>query len=79
MNKPYAIFDMDGTLVDSMGFWKRLAFEYLESHGVKKVSAEILERIKAMTMTESAALFYQRIWSLGNTGERGSGYEYHDG
>ena len=44
MNKPYAIFDMDGTLVDSMGFWKRLAFEYLESHGVKKVSAEILER-----------------------------------
>ena len=57
MNKPYAIFDMDGTLVDSMGFWKRLAFEYLESHGVKKVSAEILERIKAMTMTESAALF----------------------
>ena len=57
MNKPYAIFDMDGTLVDSMGFWKRLAFEYLESHGVTDVSAEILERIKPMTMTESAALF----------------------
>ena len=51
MNKQYAIFDMDGTLVDSMGFWKRLAFEYLVSHGVKKVSAELLERIKPMTMT----------------------------
>ena len=65
MNKPYAIFDMDGTLVDSMGFWKRLAFEYLESHGVKKVSAEILERIKPMTMTESAALFISEYGLLG--------------
>ena len=34
MNKKYAIFDMDGTLVDSMGYWKRLAGEYLETHGV---------------------------------------------
>ena len=59
------IFDMDGTLVDSMGFWKRLAFEYLESHGVKKVSAEILERIKPMTMTESAALFISEYGLLG--------------
>ena len=33
MNKKYAIFDMDGTLVDSMGYWKRLAGEYLETHG----------------------------------------------
>ena len=65
MNKPYAIIDMDGTLVDSMGFWKRLAFEYLESHGVKKVSAEILERIKPMTMTESAALFISEYGLLG--------------
>ena len=68
MNKPYAIFDMDGTLVDSMGFWKRLAFEYLESHGVTDVSAEILERIKPMTMTESAALFIEE-YGLSGTPE----------
>lgn len=57
MDKKYAIFDMDGTLVDSMGFWKGLAGEYLESCQVTPVPEEILERIKPMTMTESAALF----------------------
>ena len=31
MDKKYAIVDMDGTLVDSMGFWKQLGVEYLTS------------------------------------------------
>ena len=57
MDKQYAIFDMDGTLVDSMGFWKNLASEYLRSKGVTDIPADILERIKPMTMSESAALF----------------------
>ena len=30
MHKPFAIFDMDGTLVDSMVYWQRLAGEFLE-------------------------------------------------
>ena len=46
MNKKYAIFDMDGTLVDSMGYWKRLAGEYLETHGVLNPPKDILEKIK---------------------------------
>lgn len=29
MDKGFAIFDMDGTLIDSMAFWKKLATEYL--------------------------------------------------
>ena len=57
MDKRYAIFDMDGTLVDSMPFWKELASEYLSSKGVTKVPADLPERIKPMTMSESAALF----------------------
>ena len=28
MKNTFAIFDMDGTLVDSMGYWNRLADEY---------------------------------------------------
>ena len=48
---------MDGTLVDSMGYWKRLAGEYLETHGVLNPPKDILEKIKPMTMTDSAALF----------------------
>ena len=57
MDKKFAIFDMDGTLVDSMGFWKDLAAEYLRSKGIHEIPAEIPERIKPMTMSESAALF----------------------
>ena len=59
MDKQFAIFDMDGTLIDSMIFWKNLASEYLSSRGVKDIPGDILERIKPMTMSESAALFQQ--------------------
>ena len=61
MDKQFAIFDMDGTLIDSMIFWKNLASEYLSSKGVKQIPADILERIKPMTMSESAALFAQEF------------------
>ena len=57
MDKQFAIFDMDGTLIDSMVFWKNLATEYLTCKGVREIPAEILEQIKPMTMSESAALF----------------------
>lgn len=61
MDKKYAIFDMDGTLVDSMSYWKNLAGEFLERKGVAHVEGEIIEKIKVMTMTESAALFIKEF------------------
>lgn len=57
MDKNFAIFDMDGTLIDSMSFWKKLASEYLGSKGISNIPANTMERIKTMTMSESAALF----------------------
>ena len=66
MDKQFAIFDMDGTLIDSMIFWKNLASEYLSSKGVKQIPADILERIKPMTMSESAALFQQEFALTGD-------------
>ena len=69
MDKRFAIFDMDGTLADSMVYWKNLAKEFLESKGVRTISPDILERIKPMTMTESAALFIQE-YGLPGTAER---------
>ena len=63
MDKRFAIFDMDGTLIDSMKFWKNLALEYLSSKGIKQVSEELLQKIKPMTMSESAALF-QEVFGL---------------
>ena len=68
MDKRFAIFDMDGTLVDSMVYWKHLAAEFLESKGVQDISPNVLEQIKPMTMTESAALFIQE-YGLSGTPE----------
>lgn len=66
MNKQYAIFDMDGTLVDSMPYWQRLGREYLMRAGVTEVSTELLERIKPMTMAESTALFHKELGLAGS-------------
>lgn len=66
MDKKYAIFDMDGTLIDSMVFWKNLATEYLTSKGILQIPADILEQIKPMTMSESAALFKQEFGLTGD-------------
>lgn len=57
MNKKYAIFDLDGTLVDSMGWWKGLAEEFLRSQGVEAIPDSLLSQIKTMTIPESADLF----------------------
>lgn len=68
MDKRYAIFDMDGTLVDSMRYWKHLAEEYLNRKGIHDIPASILQQIKPMTMSESAALFID-AFQLDGTGE----------
>ena len=57
MNKQFAIFDMDGTLIDSMGVWNHLAQEYLASLGITAISDEVMQTIAPMTLSESAAFF----------------------
>ena len=61
MEQRFAIFDMDGTLVDSMLYWHNLGQEYLESKGITGDLNEVLERSKPMTMVESGALFIQEF------------------
>lgn len=68
MDKRFCIFDMDGTLVDSMAHWRSLGREYLTRRGVTEDVEPILERVKSMTMTESAALFI-REFGLSGTPE----------
>ena len=68
MDKRYAIFDMDGTLVDSMMYWKQLAGEFLRQKGVRHIPSNILEQIKPMTIPEAMELFIQ-AFSLEGTPE----------
>ena len=39
--KRYCVFDMDGTLLDSMGYWRGLAVDYLRSRGIEPTAAEL--------------------------------------
>lgn len=48
-----AIFDMDGTLLDSMGVWDTAAEEYLSSIGVKP-QENVCEEVKTMSLMQAA-------------------------
>ena len=61
MDKKYAIFDMDGTLVDSMGCWNSLTTEYLHRKGVREVPQEILDRTAVMTTRETLDVFIREL------------------
>lgn len=54
MDKRFCIFDMDGTLVDSMPIWKSLSKDYLEARGHHPTQAQ-LDAMGPMTMLEGAA------------------------
>ena len=54
MDKRFCIFDMDGTLVDSMPIWKSLSRDYLQARGHQPTQAQ-LDAMGPMTMLEGAA------------------------
>lgn len=66
--KEYLIFDLDGTLVDSMPFWENLATELLHRHGIDQLPADLHDRIQTMTLTDSA-VFIQELFALPVTAE----------
>ncbi len=49
----HAVFDVDGTLLDSMGVWHDLAGRYLRSLGVTP-KKELGARLKTMSLTQAA-------------------------
>lgn len=63
MDKRYAIFDMDGTLLDSMPVWRGLGRNFLISRGITP-PADLRKVIAPLTLPQSAEYFK----TLGVTG-----------
>jgi len=60
LDKQYCIFDMDGTLVDSMGYWRQLGREYLLSKGIGEERADqVLKELQVMSIPRAAVVFRQ--------------------
>lgn len=47
------VFDLDGTLVDSMGLWKDIDIEFLGARGIE-YQDDLQEKIEGMSFTETA-------------------------
>ena len=70
------IFDLDGTLVDSMGLWKDIDIEFLGERGIT-YEDDLQEKIEGMSFTETAVYFKEyyhldesveelkKIWKIG--------------
>ncbi len=54
------IFDLDGTLVDSMWMWERVDIEYLERFGIE-YPADLQSKVEGKSFTEVAQYFKERF------------------
>lgn len=54
------IFDMDGTLLDSMWMWQEIDIEYLNRFGIPIPDA-LQEKIEGMSFSETAVYFKERF------------------
>lgn len=59
-NKKAVIFDLDGTLVDSMGIWYDIDVEYLGKYGYE-VPEELQNDIEGFSFTETAVYFKEKF------------------
>ena len=62
-----AIFDLDGTLIDSMGIWHKIDIDFLTGRNIP-VPDDISTVVKNMSFTE-AALYFKERFSLADTCE----------
>ncbi len=54
------IFDLDGTLVDSMWMWKSIDIEYLDRYGIA-MPEDLQRKIEGMSFSETAVYFKKRF------------------
>lgn len=51
------IFDLDGTLLDSMGIWETIGADYLTSRNITDFPEDLATRLKTMSLMEAAEYF----------------------
>lgn len=56
------IFDLDGTLIDSMWVWEKIDQDYLKSHGLN-VPKDLKDKINHLTFNETA-IFFKKEYSI---------------
>jgi len=54
------IFDLDGTLVDSMWMWESIDIEYLQQFGLE-LPVDVQNKIEGMSFSETAIYFKERF------------------
>ncbi len=57
----YAIFDMDGTILDTSDMWATLPERYLSMLGIKADDAGLTEELRSKSMPESAVIMRERF------------------
>jgi len=57
-----AIFDMDGTLLDSMTMWSNVPFLYLEQKGIKNIPdrKQLWDEFKVLSLQDAAKIFQKK-------------------
>lgn len=55
-----AIFDLDGTLIDSMGIWGKIDIDFLDKRGIK-VPSDLREHIEHLSFIDTAKYFRDRF------------------
>ena len=71
MDKRYAIFDMDGTITDSMPYWDGLIREYLASQGIHKLPAGLGDSVKHLNITQTAGVLIEKFGLTGSPAKVG--------
>jgi HAD superfamily hydrolase (TIGR01509 family) len=59
-NVKAVLFDLDGTLIDSMWVWKTIDIEFLGGYGIE-LPEDLQDNIEGMSFTETAAYFKERF------------------
>ena len=69
-----AVFDLDGTLLDSMNFWKDCGKDFVRAHGIEPEEG-LSEKLYRMSMAQGALYLKQTYFPSASEEEIGKGIE----